>query len=262
MGVDVGDVLREAYERLRTPAGLRLIAVGFVIQLVANVVTDSTTAGAAGNPPDSAPVGGVPTEGPLALDLPPSLLGVLGLLSLVASLMFTLVAIRTFAADARTAIPEVAYGENLLWPTLNLLVGGIVLGFVVAIGLVFLIVPGLFLLVSLLFFQVYVATEDDGFFDALGNSWSLASGNRFSLFVTGVGVVLVSLAVSIAFAILGFVVGVGSEFLGGVVETVGTAIVTTYTLAAVVAAYDQLVGQRARRNAERAGAPTDPDGQW
>ncbi len=261
MGLDIGGALRVGYERLRTPAGLRLIAVAFVIQLAANVAADSARGAASGTAPDAVPV----DAAPLALDLPPSVLGLLSTLSFVASLVFTLVALRTFAADAREAVPAWTYRENVLWPTLKLLAGAVVLGAAVAVGLVLFVVPGLFLLVSLLFFQVYVAAEDEGFADAMTASWNLASGYRISLFLTGVAVVVLSLLVTVAFAVVALLVGVVSGFLEGVVDTLGGAVVTTYVLAVVVAAYDQLTAATADRAATPGGDASDPadsDADW
>jgi len=239
MSVDVADALRAGYERLGTPAGLQLVAVGFVVQLLGNVVSDSTIA----QYPEAVPPG-FPTEpGPLAIELPANVLGALGIVSLITSLLFTLVALRTFVADARLTVPPESYGENLLWPTLHLFVGGIVFGAAVGIGFVLLIVPGLFLLVSLLFFQVYVATEDEGFFEAMRDSWSLASGDRFGLVLLFVGTVIVGFLVAFAFAVVAVAVEGASPFVAGVVETVGSAVVLTYVLAVTVAAYNQLTGE-------------------
>lgn len=261
MGLDIGGALRVGYERCRTPAGLRLIAVAFVIQLAANVASDSAQGAASGTAPDAVPV----DAAPLALALPPSVLGLLSTLSFVASLVFTLVAIRTFAADAREAVPAWAYRENVLRPTLTLLAGAVVLGVAVAVGLVLFVVPGLFLLVSLIFFQVYVAAEDEGFVDAMTASWNLAGGSRISLFLTGVAVVVLSVLVTVAFAVVALLVGVVSGFLEGVVDTVGGAVVTTYVLAVVVAAYDQLraaAADRAPTHGGDASDPTDSDADW
>ena len=52
---------------------------------------------------------------------------------------------------------------------------------------VLLVIPGLFVLVSLLFAAVYIADRDENVLDAIRDSWGLASGNRWQLF----GLVLV-----------------------------------------------------------------------
>lgn len=251
MGLDVVGALRSGYDRVLTPAGLQLIGLAFVVQLVANVVNDTTTARFS-----EENAGGFAVEpGPLVVDLPAGLLGILSILSIVGSILVTLVAIRTFAANATMEIPAESYRENVVWPAIHLLVGTIILIVAVAIGLLLLVVPGLFLLVSLILFQVYVAAEDEGVLDAMTDSWALSRGNRFGLFLLGIGVFAVAIGVGLLFGVVGVALAPVSPYLEGIAGTVGGSVASTYVLATLVAAYQQLTTDAA------AGAEpsTDPE---
>jgi hypothetical protein len=254
MGLDVGGALRSGYDRLRTPAGLQIVALAFVVQLVANVVNDTTAARLS----EAGSAGFTVEPGPLVVDLPPGVLGVLSILSIAGSLVVTLVALRTFAADARMSIPAESWG-NLLWPAMHLFVGTVVLVVTVAIGLVFLVVPGLFLLVSLILFQVYVAAEDEGFLDAMTGSWALARGNRFDLLLVGVGVALVAIVVGTLFGLLGIALAPASPYLEGVAATAGGSVVSTYALATLVSTYHQMTGDAAGDVEPSSGPEIDTD---
>jgi hypothetical protein len=78
MGLGVGGALRSGYDRLRTPAGLQIVALAFVVQLVANVVNDTTAARLS----EAGSAGFTVEPGPLVVDLPPGMLGVLSILSI------------------------------------------------------------------------------------------------------------------------------------------------------------------------------------
>jgi uncharacterized membrane protein len=128
----------------------------------------------------------------------------------------------------------------MLMPGLNFFVGTIVFGIIVAIGLVFLVIPGIFLLVTLAFWAVFVAVDDRNFIEGMQESWALTRGSRFQLFLLGLAVVLVNILVSVVFGIGGLTGGVAevlvTEFSG--------AVTTIFSLATLAAAYNQLTTGR------------------
>jgi len=100
----------------------------------------------------------------------------LATLGAVLNVAFTIVALRALDHDAAElgSIPG-GVADDMLKTWVFLVVALIVQGIAVAIGFVALFIPGLFLLVSLIFTQVYVAVEGEGPFQALSSSWSLAA---------------------------------------------------------------------------------------
>jgi len=132
-----------------------------------------------------------------------------------------------------------------------LLIALIVQGIAVAIGFVALFIPGLFLLVSLIFTQVFVAVEGEGPFEALSSSWSLAKGNRFPLFGLGVVIFVISLLASIPTGI----VTVFSPAVGTLLTYVVSGFVSIFSLAVMIDAYQQLKSEEAPTTTE-----TDDDG--
>jgi hypothetical protein len=235
MRLDLGGALLTGYERLTTRAGARLLVASVCLQLVAAVVNDSLLA----RLPDDAetPLGTPLSEpGPLAVDLPTALLTPLGLVALAASVVLTLVTLRTFAAGDD---PTDHLG-NLLAPAARLFVAGVVVLSGVLVGLALFIVPGLFVLVSLVFFQVFVAVEDDPAPTALREAWALARGHRLELLALGAGVVFVVLGVAVPLSVVVSVAAGADSVAVGVAGALTGGTATVYALAVLVEAYDQL----------------------
>ncbi|GAB3018494.1 hypothetical protein [Natronobiforma cellulositropha] len=175
--------------------------------------------------------------GPLVLDISPALAGLLYVLAVVAMSATSVVALRVYVTEEREAIPEAYYREGIGFAVANLVVGGFVFSILVTIGFVLFILPGLFLLVALYYWTVFVAVEDDNFVSAMKRSWALTSGARWPLFGLGVVVVLLVTAVTM-------VVTIPGELLGGgvaiVLSGLSASIVTVFTLATTGAAFVQL----------------------
>jgi membrane-anchored glycerophosphoryl diester phosphodiesterase (GDPDase) len=125
----------------------------------------------------------------------------------------------------------------MVWPGLNFIVGAVVFAVIIALGLVLFVVPGIFLLVALVFWTVYVAVEDRSFVEGMQESWALTRGHRMRLFLLGFAVAIVGVVVS---AVFGAGVLPGST-LGLVIAQIGSALTTVFSLATLAAAYDQLV---------------------
>jgi hypothetical protein len=248
MPIDIGDVVQRGYERTVARNGLLFAAILFVVSLLDamfSVGMDQRTmpVGEMGRFSDA--VGGGP---PVSLGLSPAIAGVLSLLLGLVSVVVTVAALRTFVGDETETIPREHFTEDVPWAALNLIVGSIVFGIVVAVGFVLLVIPGLFLLVSLFLWEMFVAVEGENFVDGFRRSWELTSGRRIRLFGLGLVVLVVALVVSTAFSIPGVVL---PDVAGFLIQQVGSALVGVFVLAAVAETYNQLVAAAGEDGARR-----------
>jgi len=237
MSLQIGAALKSGGSRLASRTGALLTAGYLVLYAVYqtgfNVLMNALYARAEMTAQIPAPV---------ALSLPVAAAVVGG--SLLALTVLSVVAIRTFVAGERDAIPRSFWTEGLGWAVPNLFVGGLVTMVLLTVGFVLLIVPGVFLLVGLVFMAMYVAVDGDNFVTAMRRSWTLARGNRWSI----LGLVLVVSAI-------GFTVGIGFSVMNLVVSLAGFGVVTPllaailvapmtmFNVATVAAAFDQLRSQ-------------------
>ncbi|WP_290815544.1 hypothetical protein [Halovivax sp.] len=222
MAFAIIEAMSDGFDRTLARNGLLLVGVFTVLAVLNALLT-----------PAMDPVAsGTPTLGPLAV-----LAGVLSIAVTVAWLGAVVVAVRTFVSEETERIPDEFVRHKMGFALLNVIVGGILFWTAVAIGSLFLLVPGLFLLVTLYYWFVFVAAEDQNAIAAMRSSWGLTKGSRFRLFGLGFAVVLVGVAVTGAFAIPAVLLG---TTLGAVVSGFATAVVTVYALATTGRAYDQL----------------------
>lgn len=237
MSLNIGDALSTGAEKLQTTAGLQLGALSVIAVLLTSVGSDSIVT-ALGAP--------MARTGQPALALPVGTAGgaVLMLLGLVLTFVLTIVILRTMDHETAEldAIPA-GVTDTLAKTTVFLVVAGIIQGIAVAIGLVLLIVPGLFALVSLYFAQVYIAVEGEGPIEALSSSWSLSKGSRFSIF----GLVLVLAVIGALSALVGEAVGFVSPTVGSLVSLVVSGFLTVFSSATLVDAYHQLSAEQAEQ---------------
>ena len=245
MPIPIETVLRRGINRTVARNGLLLVAVLYVVSTVNAIVGLGvqrwiTTRGVL---PMDVPFSrgmdaGVSREvGTALFAIPPAVGAVVSLLAGVATIVLTIGALRTFVSDETERLPSEHFTQNMVWPGLNFLIGTIVFGVLVALGFVFLIVPGVFLLVALAFWTVYVSVEDENFVEAMQDSWGLTRGHRVRLFLLGVAVAVIAIVVSALFGVAGVVGGV----IGIVIVQIGSALTTVFTLATLAAAYEQLV---------------------
>jgi hypothetical protein len=227
--VEIVPVLKEGVRRATARNGLVLMGVLFVLYALNGLLGAGLTRWNAGVAP-----GEVMADPTLLVT---SIVG--GLVSIVlavAALVVTVGAIRTFVSDETERLPRELFTRRMAWVVANLVVGGIVFAVVVGLGFAALIVPGLFLLVALAFWGVYVAVEDRNFLDAFRDSWALTRGHRLQLFGLGVAALIASAAVNAVF-------GLG-VLAGGVIEILlvqaGSAITGVFTVAVLAAAYRDL----------------------
>ncbi|MFB6309184.1 MAG: hypothetical protein ABEH35_07630 [Haloarculaceae archaeon] len=188
---------------------------------------------------------GLPTEEaalPMPLDAPLPVLGAIVLATLLVMTYWSVVAVRTFVAEQRQRIPREFLTHRPVFAVGNLLVGGIVLTILLAVGFVLLVVPGVYMMVAFLFMTVFIAVEDDNFVTALKRSWSLTDGNRLDLFLLLLVVMALGFVVGFGFSLAQMaVVFVGaSEALLLAANVVLIAPMSLFNLAVVAAAYNQL----------------------
>ncbi|MFA9417720.1 hypothetical protein [Natrinema sp. HArc-T2] len=223
MAFSIIDAMSDGFSRTTERNGLVFIAVFAVLAVLNALVT------AIGFDPAT---GTVPVSGAIVLSA-----GLVSLVVGIVTIATAIVALRTFASAETETIPREFRRRRIGLATLNVFVGTIVYVLLVAVGSVFLLVPGLFVLVSLYYWSVFVAVDDQNFLQGFRSSWTLTRGRRLRLFGLGVAVLFVGIAVTGA-------AGIPAVFLGDVAGPVLTqlvaAVVTVYTLATTARAYDQL----------------------
>ncbi len=220
MTLEVVGTLSQGVSRTTARNGALFAGLFFLVGVLNAVLLGGTT-------------GGQLNATPL-VDLSPGAALLISLLLGLANVVVYVGAIRTFVSDETEAIPDGVFTRNLPLALIHLVIGGILFGIAVFVGFVFLIVPGLFLLTALFFFDVYVLVEDENFLVGLQNSWNLTSGHRLRLFGLGVLYLVILLAIGIVFAVPGLFLG---PLLGGIVAEVGTAITGALGAATTAAAY-------------------------
>lgn len=230
--LDVGSALEYGFDRLATRGGATLLAVYVVLQLASQVGYQSLLRRLVGTRMPPAQAGEMY---PLAVGLSTGVGALVSLLLLVASFVFIVVALRALYADIDD-VPTAAHTRDLARAVVLTVVVSFVVFVAVGIGFMLLVVPGIFLAVSLAFAPIAVAVEDAGVVEALRRSWSLTSGNRIRLFALGLVVVVAS-------AVLGAVgsaVSIVAPTPGYALSNALSTVVSFYGYAVLVGAFRQL----------------------
>lgn len=154
----------------------------------------------------------------------------------IASIVTAIAAIRVFTTDETKKVPSSAYRENLLTPFLNLFVGGIVAAIILAAGFALFVIPGIFLAVSLVYWQFFVIMEGQNFVEAMKSSWNMTKGRRLRVF----GLVV---AASVVAAVISALMSIPSSFIGPVgilLAQVGNAVAAVFLVATLAESFRQL----------------------
>jgi hypothetical protein len=190
----------------------------------------------------------------LTLPVSPEVGAVLSVIGHIVGMVLAVALSRAMILDERelTTIPAAVLTRRIGMATVVMLVVTVLVTVAVGIGMVFLLVPGLFLLVSFLFVSLFVAVEDQGVLASIRGSWALASGHRFELF----GVVVLLLAVKLVTTLLvlgaGLVTPIGADILDALVS----GVTTVYSIGVVADAYVQLRDQSPSTEDTRAASAT------
>ncbi|MFB6141713.1 MAG: hypothetical protein ABEJ30_00040 [Halorientalis sp.] len=262
MTLRIDRALSEGYDRLLTRPGAVLVgafvAVGLLNLVVSQSFLQALTAAVEPLLTESgrtSPFAGA-ERGRLAFAVGLSL-PVATLLSVATALLLEavrVVAIRVFAGEATDRFPRQAARRRLGVATLTAFVAGVVASLLTGLGLIFLVVPGLYVALSLLFVRQEVAVADKGLVAALRGSWALAAGDRWEL----LGLAVVLLVVSLLGGLPAFVVQfVGLFAVASLLSVLVGAVTTVFTIAVLTRAYVQL------REAEpdEAGHQVEGDGE-
>lgn len=242
MSVDIGQVIEEGGRRTIARNGLYLVAITWVLGVLNALFGNTVARGFMDRMGGGMGPGGQfgqPVVGP-SLGLSPTIASVLSFLATLAGLVVAAGAIRTFVTEDTETLPPERFTRNLGWMLVNLFFGWIVFAIVLAIGFVLLFFPGLFLLVSLFFWTVYVVVEDENFVEGFQSSWALTKGNRIVLFALGVVVAIISVVVSWVFGVPQLVGLTG--WIGLLIAQIGSAFASVFALATAARTFVQLTG--------------------
>ena len=229
--------LQEGLDRLFSRVGATFAGIIFVLGTLNAVFSATAAADFLGGPRGGPGMGPGPTMVP-TVGLPGPVAGLLSLIVVLLMAIVGIAAIRAFVDDIDRDIDRPLFTRNIGWALVNLVVGGIVFGLIVAIGLVLLVIPGIFLLVSLVFWSVYVVVEDVSFIEGLRRSWALTKGHRLRLF--GLGFVTF-LIVAVVSGLFSFPAQVGAPGIGALVAAqIGSAVTSVFSSATLARAWVQL----------------------
>jgi hypothetical protein len=235
MPINITTILREAASRSVKRNGLILVGIVFVLSLLSGLLGAGVAQYA------NQQFASVEMQTNALFVLPPLVAGLLALIMGVATLVVSIAAIRVFVTDETERLPREHFTRNMGWAALNVIVGAAVFGIAVALGLVALIIPGIFLLVALAFWSVFVAVEDQNFIEGFRSSWGLTRGHRLKLLLLGIAVMVVSVMVEIVFEIGGEISGAVGGF---VLAQAASAPVTVFSAAALALTYTELTALR------------------
>jgi hypothetical protein len=172
------------------------------------------------------------SELPLALGLSPGAAVALWIVSYLIGLVVLVVALDTFGRkqDRLTGLET----TNIGWKVLNFFVGSIVFVILVAIGLVLFVIPGLILMVLLVFFPAAIAIDNKSFVSAFGASYNVAKENLLATVVLMVVNIIVFMALGF---VSGIITGVIPGAPGAIVNQAITAVGWAFGLALTARAY-------------------------
>jgi hypothetical protein len=206
MALDIAGALERGFDRVTTrPGGVLVVAFAVVAVLVGLAWETLLARFVAGDPffafvpPEVAEQLRADWEAyEVLLDVPVPVVGLFGGLAALylVRTVLRIGAIRWFVGDATSPLASESFTRRLGWTVLNLVAGTIVYGLAVAGGLVLLVVPGIFLAVTLFFFNYEIVVEGENAIDALANSYALTAGHRLRLFLLGAIFFLLGLVVS------------------------------------------------------------------
>jgi len=239
MSLPIGTALKDGFTRVANRAGATLLVAYLVVNVVYLVAMNSAMK-------TYFTQNGIETMGTFspAVDLPLAASGALTVVSLLATVYLFVVAIRTFVAGERHSIRSDHLTGGVALALVNLVVGYIVYSIVVTIGFVLIIIPGIFLMVVLTFWPIYVAVEGDNLVAGMRKSWRLTEGDRFALFALGAVIVGIGFAFGAVFGIGAFVVTLAGldQAIINVVQIVVIAPISLYSLGVLTSAFNLLRG--------------------
>lgn len=235
MALRLGRTFSDGIRRVLTRTGGVLFAALLAIQFLLQTSINTAVLGVI--PPD------VPGEGSEMLGLALPVSGTVGTLLAVAAFVLNFVffvglsrALTRPKAELST-VPATLFTRRLGRATLSMAVGGIVVGLLVSVGIVLLLLPGVFLAVCFLCFIFAIGVEDRGVGGALRRSWDLSRGNRLKLAVIVIFAGVIGAVVGTAGALFDLA---GAPIVAELVTTTLSSLLFVVLYGIMAAAYLQL----------------------
>lgn len=256
MTLRLTDAAADGFRRVLTRTGGVLLALLLATQLVVTVSANSLLSGVV-------PPGATSTVG-LTLPVGDTVAGVLLLGAFVfTSVYFVLVSRALVRPHSQlSSFPSELYTRRIGRATLSTFLGGVVVFLAVVIGFAFLILPGLFLAASFLFFIFAVGVEDRGVLGGLGRSWDLSRGNRLRLVALAA---VIGLGGAVVGAVPALLQQAGAPVAGDLVSVALNGTLFTFVYGVMAAAYLQVAedspGNRGgSESSSHSGSALDVDG--
>ncbi len=115
------------------------------------------------------------------------------IISLVISMGFIKISL-LFVDKKKTEISDLFY----IKPIVNYFLVSIIRGFIVLVGFIFLIIPGIILSIKFGFAEYLVVDKNMSVVDSLNNSWEITKGVKWNLFLFGILLFLINMVGFIA----------------------------------------------------------------
>ncbi|AZQ16173.1 hypothetical protein [Halorubrum sp. PV6] len=226
----VSDGIRRTVSRTGGILFLGFLAIQFGLQISAN----SAVLGLL--PPEAAEQ--FSQDAGLALPIPGSAGVALFVVIMILSSTYLVILSRTFAQpqSEMSRFPATSM-RRLGRTTVFALVGGLIITISIMLGTVLLVLPGLFLAASFLFFMFAVAVEDRGIISSLKRSWGLTRGSRIKL---GILVIVTALFGGVIGAVSPLLTLAGLSVAADIVTVVFTTAFFVPYYAIIASAYLQL----------------------
>lgn len=256
MSLQLGRAFREGGKWVVGQSGLVVIGLLFVVLLLTQVANQSLTLAIferveplidraldSSEVPATAKNGLTTVElalrrgNPLAIDVSLPVAG-----AMIVAMMFVaeavhIVAVRAFASSQPGDLPD-GIASGLGGATINGFFAGVIANVLVFIGLVLLVVPGIYLAVALVFVRQEVAVEGENFVGAVSASWDRTGGNRLMLFV--LGLVLFAVFFGLQFVAITPVAAAIGGTVGAAIGALVQAVLGAFVVAVFTRAYVQL----------------------
>lgn len=240
MTLRIGKTVGDGIGRATTYSGGVLMVLLLVYQVV--LVGSTNRIALETLPPEARQ----PDQFGFAFPVPIAVAAGLTVLGLLFGTLLYIVAARALTrnTDDLSSLPSDLFTRRIGRALLSAIGAGIIISIAVVIGMLLLVVPGLFLLVSFIFVVFAIAVEDQRALDSMRRSWSIASGNRWRLFAL---LLIVGIGSSI-FSSFGSVLSVVDPLVGQLASIAISAVLGVVIYGILAEAYLQL-----REETEKSG---------
>lgn len=246
MKLDIGEAIENGFNRTLTRSAAYLTGLFFLVNLISRAMSDTIMnkmieAGTISPQFEQLMGSQMANITPLATGLSMNIASAIGVITGLLSAIVTIGGIRLFLSDERESLGIDFFTDNLGWILLNVVVGAIAFSMILAAGFIAFIIPGLYLLAALYFWNFHIIDENSNFIEALKFSWRATRNNRMRsfalIFITTIAAGIFS---TVAGGILGLIGGFAGSAIGAVLGLIPTTMATVFTLATFTEGYKQL----------------------